>query len=75
MINICYHKNDFWLERVSHNFFSRSHGKNACDGVGAAAKRLVCRASIQQTTSNHILNSTQMYNYLNENSEKQSKWD
>ena len=51
----CY-KNDFWLQVVSHNFFSTSHRKNACDVVGAAAKILVSRASIQQTKSNHILN-------------------
>ena len=65
MINICYHIKDFGLEVVSYNFFSTSHGKNACEGVGAAAKKVARRASIQQTTSNHILNSTQMYNYLN----------
>ena len=70
MINICYYESDFGLEVLPYNGFSISHGKNACDGVGAAVKRLARRASIQNTTSNHILNSTQIYNHSNENSEK-----
>ena len=70
MIKICYHKSDFGLEVVSYNVFSTSHGKNACNDVGAAVKRLARRASIQNTTSNHILNSTQIHNHLNGNSEK-----
>ena len=55
MIKIYYHIKDFGLEVVSYNFFSKSHGKNACDGVDAAAKKKIARrASIQQTTSNHF---------------------
>ena len=27
------HKKDFWMKAEWH-FFARSHGENACDGVG-----------------------------------------
>ena len=32
-INLLMHKKDFWMKAEWH-FFARSHGENACDGVG-----------------------------------------
>lgn len=62
-INICHHVEDFGIEVLSYNFFATSHGKSACDGIGAVAKGSARKASLQKVK---ILNATEMYNYLNE---------
>ena len=49
---------------MSYNFFATSHGKSACDGIGAVAKCTARKASLQGVT---ILTPEQMYNYLNDN--------
>lgn len=64
---MCYHEDDFNLKVVSYNFFSTAHGKNACDGIGAVAKRATRKASLQRPLNNQILTAEQMFNYLDEN--------
>ncbi|XP_058803484.1 uncharacterized protein LOC131671234 [Phymastichus coffea] len=65
--NLCYHEKDFGLKIVSYNFFATSHGKSACDGIGAVVKRIARKASKQRV---QILNAKQMHDYL---STKESK--
>lgn len=48
----------------SWNYFETAHGKNAPDGVGANAKRVARRASLQGTC---ILTAEEMYSYLSGN--------
>lgn len=59
--NLCYHEREFGLKIISYNFFATSHGKSACDGIGAVIKRTVRKASKQGV---QILNAEQMYGYL-----------
>lgn len=49
------------MKIVSYNFFATSHGKSACDGIGAVAKRTARKASKQGV---QILNAKEMYEYL-----------
>lgn len=62
--NLCNHEDDFGLKVISHNFFTTSHGKNPCDGIGAIAKRSTRRASLQSPLDNQILHPRQMFDYL-----------
>ena len=39
------------------NFFVKSHGKSACDGIGGTVKRLLTKASLQHPYTNPILTS------------------
>ena len=61
-INLCFHEKDFGV-KAEWNFFATSHGKSPCDGVGGTVKRLVARASLQATTSDHILTPLEMYTW------------
>ena len=60
--NLMHHKEDFGLHAEWH-FFATSHGKSPCDGVGGTAKRLAARASLQATTTSHILTPHQMFEW------------
>ncbi|KAG1651819.1 Transcription elongation factor SPT4 [Nymphon striatum] len=53
-INLCCHQKDFGLE-AEWNFFSTSHGKSTCDGIGGTVKRLLTKASLQRSYSDPIL--------------------
>lgn len=64
-INLCFHEKDFGV-KAEWNFFATSHGKSPCDGVGGTVKRLVARASLQATTSDHILTPLEMYTWCKE---------
>ncbi|KAJ8686562.1 hypothetical protein QAD02_022356 [Eretmocerus hayati] len=64
--NLCNHQKDFGVEVETHNFLSTSHGKNACDGIGATVKRMVRRASLQLPPEQQILTPHRMYQYLSE---------
>ncbi len=44
-LNLCHHKEDFEID-AEWNFFSTSHGKGPCDGVGGTVKRLAAMASL-----------------------------
>ena len=48
------------------NFFATSHGKLPCDGIGGSMKRVTARASLQKTTSGHILTAEQMFKFCKE---------
>lgn len=64
LVNLCNNETDFGIKVESCNFFATSHGKNACDGIGAAGKRKARTASLQGA---HITSAEQMYKYLKEN--------
>ena len=40
-----------------------SHGKNACDGVSGTVKREAAKASLQATTTVHILTPKDLYQW------------
>ena len=46
-ITLCHHVVDFGIPAEWH-FFTTSHGKSACDGVGGTVKRLAAKASLQR---------------------------
>ena len=60
--NLLLHKKDFGM-KAERYFFATSHGKNACDGVGGAIKRLAARSSLQRAIHNQILNPHQLYDF------------
>jgi len=64
-INLCHHKEDFGLDCEWH-FFSTSHGKTACDGIGGTVKRATARASLQRTTFRQILTPEAMFTFCEE---------
>ena len=59
-INLCHHFHDFSIE-CTWNFFSTSHGKSPCDGIGGTLKRLTSQASLQRPTSDQILSAKEMF--------------
>lgn len=62
--NITYHEKDFGI-KAEWNFFATSHGKNACDGIGAVVKRAAYKASLQRTMTNHIVTPKSLFEYAN----------
>lgn len=60
--NITYHEQDFGL-KAEWNFFATSHGKSACDGIGAVIKRAAYKASLQRSVSNHILTPNDLFKF------------
>lgn len=60
--NVMHHQKDFGLMAEWH-FFATSHGKSPCDGIGGTVKRLAARASLQATTTDHILNPLQLFQW------------
>ena len=60
--NLFFHKKDFGVTAEWH-FYATAHGKGACDGIGANLKRGAKRASLQVTSSNHILTPEELYNW------------
>ena len=60
--NLLYHEEDFGMCAEWH-FFTTSHGKNACDGVGGTVKREAAKASLQAAVTGHILTPQDLYNW------------
>lgn len=58
--NLYPHKDDIGLLAEQH-FFATSHGKRYCDGNGGTMKGIVAHASLQTTTSGHILTPSDMF--------------
>ena len=56
--------------KLQCNFFTTSHGKGPCDGVGGTVKRLAAKASVQRCAENRldelILTSTALYTFCKE---------
>ena len=67
--NLCFYQTDFGIEAEWH-FFTTSHGKSLCDGIGGTVKRLAARTSLQCTTSDHILTSRQLHEWCLKNISK-----
>ena len=65
-IHLCNHEDDFGLA-AEWNFFTTSHGKSACDGIGGTVKRLVTKASLYRPYNDQILTSDAIINFCNEN--------
>ena len=59
VINICFHKKDFFTN-CSWNFFATSHGKSPCDAIGGTVKRITAKASFQRTIEKQILSVSDM---------------
>ena len=64
-INLIHHYEDFGL-KAEWNFFTTSHGKNACDGIGGTLKRSAARASLQRPLNDQILTPMDFYHYCQE---------
>lgn len=58
--NLMCHQEDFGMPAKWH-YFATSHGKSACDGVGAVVKYQARRASLQRTTANLLTNVEDLY--------------
>ena len=71
--NICKHMDDFALKCEWH-FFASCHGKSSCDGIGAIVKRSVSKASLQRVFQKQILTPEDMFQYCNENLNKNIKF-
>ena len=56
------HKKYFGM-KVKWHFFAKPHGKNACDGVERAIKRLTARTSLPRAIHNQVLNPYQLYDF------------
>ena len=65
-INLCYHEEHFVLPAQCH-FSATSHGKGACDGVGATVKRLAVRASLQRPYDEQIMTPRQLFEWASKN--------
>ena len=63
--NLCFHASDFSVD-CEWNFFATSHGKSPCDGIRGTVKIVTARASLQKTTSGHILIAEQMFKFCKE---------
>ena len=59
-INLTYHEQDFGLA-ANWNFFTTSHGKSSCDGIGGAIKRKLTHRSLTQPYQNQILTAKDAY--------------
>ncbi|KAG1665375.1 Ubiquitin-conjugating enzyme E2 D3 [Nymphon striatum] len=66
LANLMRHYEDFGLSSEWH-FFATSHGKSPCDGMGGTVKRSAARASLQATTTNYILTSTDLFTWAQKN--------
>ena len=64
--NLCFHEEDFGITAEWH-FFSTSHGKGACDGLGGTIKRLATIASLQRPYNEQIMTPKQLFLYATEN--------
>ena len=62
-MNLLYYEKDHGISAEWH-FFTTSHGKGPCDGIGGTVKLLVYHASLQM---NKILNINEMVDWCQEN--------
>ena len=67
-LNLCHHEEDF-KTKAEWNFFTTSHGKGPCDGLGGTVKRLATRASLQRPYSDQILTPQAFFKFCEENIE------
>lgn len=58
--------NDFRI-KAKWNFFSSSHGKNACDGVEGTVKHLAALASLHMVYNKQIMAPNQLYDWSKAN--------
>ena len=61
-LNLYHHKAYFRVD-AEWNFFTSSHGKGPCDGLGDTVKRLAARASLQQPYEYQIMTPHQLYEW------------
>ena len=59
MLNLCRHKKDFVID-ATWVFFSTSHGKSPCDGIGGTVKRLTACDSLPRPYSDQIYTSSML---------------
>ena len=66
--NLSLHKQDFGLD-AEWVFFTTSHGKSPCDGIGGTVKRATAKTSLQRPIGNQILDTEKMYEFCLSNFE------
>jgi len=59
-LNLARHQKDFAVQAEWH-FFSTSHGKGACDGLGGTIERFARIASLQRVDGNHITTPNDLF--------------
>lgn len=64
-LNLCCHEEDFGIPAEWH-FFTTSHGKGPCDGLGGTVKRLAARASLQRPHDKQILTAAAFFQFCEE---------
>jgi hypothetical protein len=64
--NLLHHKHDFNVEAEWH-FHATAHGKGACDGVAATAKRGAVKASLQASPTEAILTPVALFKWAKRN--------
>ena len=64
--NLQGHEEDFGIEAEWH-FHGTSHGKGACDGIGANIKRQAARSSLQCSPKHHILTPHALFQWAKSN--------
>jgi hypothetical protein len=64
-LNLCCHEEDFGI-KAEWNFFTTSHGKGPCDGLGGTVKRLAARASLQRPYDKQILTPAAFFQFCEE---------
>ena len=62
-----HYESDFNGMKAEWHFFSTSHGKGPCDGVGGTVKRSAARASLQKPYNDQIMTPRQLFEYSKEN--------
>ena len=65
-VNLCHHKEDLGICAEWH-FFTTSHGKEACDGLGGTVKTLAARASLQRPYNDQIMTPPQLFDWASAN--------
>ena len=47
------------------HFFTKSHGKNACDGIGGTIKQIAAYVSLQRSVTGQILSPKSLFKFAN----------
>jgi hypothetical protein len=68
-LNLCYHLEDFGIN-AEWSFHTTSHGKSECDGIGAGAKRMASKGSLQRPDSDQITTAFKMFEFCSQQKSK-----
>ena len=68
-LNLTFHQSDFGI-KASWSFFTTSHGKSPCDGIGGSVNQKPNSASLAASASQKILSTKAVFNYCSQNMPK-----